>query len=88
MKRVALVAGGIAFGILLASFSSLSPSAEAKVTDLVSPGDEVVAYIYGGDMKFKVVKLVDDCWVEAKGRGGYTHYNLCTAIAFKVKGKK
>ena len=87
MKRVAAVFTGIIIGVFFASSSWVSPSAEASVTELVSPGDKLNMYIYGGDMKVTVIEVVDECWIRAKARGGYTHFNMCNTIAFKREGK-
>jgi hypothetical protein len=77
------VTAAFLFGGLLRSQSSPEP----KAGHLVEVGKSYIAYM--GDAyapEFKVVGVVDDCWVKVEGNRkttGYTRLNLCAALAMK-----
>jgi hypothetical protein len=71
------------FGGLLRSQSSPDP----KTGHLVEVGKSYVAFMGGTYApEFKVVEVVNDCWVKVEGNrktAGYTRLNLCVALAIK-----
>jgi hypothetical protein len=88
VKRITLVlafclTAALLFGGLLRSQSSPTP----KAGHLVEVGKSYVAFMGGTYApEFKVVEVVNDCWVKVEGTrktGGYTRLNLCMALVMK-----
>jgi hypothetical protein len=85
--RELVLAFCLSVGFLGGGLLQSQSSPESKAGHLVEVGKSYVAFMGGTYApEFKVVEVVNDCWVKVEGTrktAGYTRLNLCQALVMK-----